>query len=321
MKTLRIFVLVLLTCGVTSALFADELRLTNGDRLTGTVVQLADGTLTFKTANGELRISWKDVAALTTERPYEVTISGAAPETMALRISGDPASFANIEKIEAPAPPVQWHGGASAGVLSTAGNTDVNSLRIEGNAAARTSADRYTVSALLNEARTADVQTARNWTASFGYDRFLTKRLFADGSMILSHDRFRDLDLRTAISGGVGYDAWKSGAGTLSVSGGLGYVRENFATIPDSTFAAVHEAAKLDVAFLAKRLQTFHHHDGYFGVTGTNNLFFRTRNGVRFTIVGGLSSAVEWDLDYDRSPSPGRVKTDRTFALTFGYQF
>jgi hypothetical protein len=30
---------------------------------------------------------------------------------------------------------------------------------------------------------------------------------------------------------------------------------------------------------------------------------------------------VQLDLDYDRSPSPGRSDTDRTFALTFGYRF
>jgi len=54
MKTLRpLLLLVLFLCAVGSAA-ADEVRLANGDRLTGTVVSLADGTLTFKTPYGEL---------------------------------------------------------------------------------------------------------------------------------------------------------------------------------------------------------------------------------------------------------------------------
>jgi hypothetical protein len=42
---------------------ADEVRLKNGDRLTGETVSLANGTLTFKTAVGELRIPWGDVTS------------------------------------------------------------------------------------------------------------------------------------------------------------------------------------------------------------------------------------------------------------------
>ena len=320
MNTLRTLLLIVVTLACARVAVADELRLANGDRLTGTVVTLASGTLTFKTANGELKIPWKDVAALTTDGQFLVTREGSEPQLMAVSAT-DPAGLAGIVAIEAPAPAVQWHGGASAGLISTGGNTDVNSLRLDGEATARTRRDRYTASAQVNRAKNADVETARNWSTSFAYDRFLSKRLFANGSLILTNDRFRDLDLRTAIGAGIGYDVWTAPAGTLSVNGGIGYVRENFATAPDDSFTALREAAKLDLVFLAERLQVFHHHDGYFGVTGHDNLFFRAQNGARVSIAAGLVSTVEWDVDYDRSPSPGHVKTDRTFALTFGYRF
>ena len=320
MKT-RLLLVLLSSLAFAVPLRADELRLANGDRLTGTVVRLAEGILTFKTPNGELQVPWKDVTALTTDHPLLVRRTGAEPQLLALRVAGTPADLAGIVAIETPAPPVEWHGGASAGLLTTGGNTDVNSLRVDGEVTARTRHDRYLASALVNHAKNADVETARNWSTSFDYDRFLSKRLFVDGSLILANDRFRDLDLRTAVSGGVGYDAWNAPRGTLSVDGGFGYVRENFATSPDDDYAALKEAVKLDLLFLAKRLQVFHHHDGYFGVTGQDNLFFRAQNGVRVALVGGLVSTAEWDVNYDRRPSPGRVKTDRTFAFTFGYRF
>ena len=301
---------------------ADELRLANGDRLTGTVVSLSSGVLTFKTPNGDLQVPWKDVTSLTTDRPLLVTREGSEPQMMALRgAAGISGGASSIVAIATPEPPIVWHGGASAGLLATGGNTDVNSLRLDGEATARTPRDRYTMSALVNRASDHSALTARNWTGSFAYDRFLSKRLFANGSIILTNDRFRDLDLRTAVGGGVGYEVWEAPMGTLSANGGLAWVRENFSTTPDTTYAAAHEAAKLDLLFLQKRVQAFHHHDGYFGLTGHDNLFFRMQNGVRLAIVAGLVSTAEVDTDYDRSPAPGRKHTDRTFSLTFGYRF
>jgi hypothetical protein len=69
------------------------------------------------------------------------------------------------------------------------------------------------------------------------------------------------------------------------------------------------------------RVQLFHNHDGYFGVTGDDNLFFRTQNGARVGLAAGFVTTLQLDLDYDKSPAPGRKNTDRTFALTFGYRF
>lgn len=298
---------------------ADELRLTNGDRYTGTVVRLADGTLTFKTANGELHVPWKDVAGLRTEAPLMVTRGGALPQSAV--VSGEAADLADITAIEPPAPPIEWKGGASAGLLASSGNTDVNTLRMDGDVNARTRADRYTASGILNRSTNASVETTRNWNTAFGYDRFVSRRLFIEGSLILTNDKFRDLTLRTAAGVGLGYDVWKGPNGTLSVNGGYGYVRENFTIAPDDSYSALREAVKLDLTFAGSRLGAFHHHDGYFGVSGDNKSFFRAQNGLRAAIVKGFVATLEWDVDYNRSPSPGRKTTDRTLSLTFGYRF
>ena len=53
---------LVLLCATFAA--ADELRLTNGDRFTGTVVQLSGGTLTFETAHGALSVAWAEISSL-----------------------------------------------------------------------------------------------------------------------------------------------------------------------------------------------------------------------------------------------------------------
>ena len=107
----------------------------------------------------------------------------------------------------------------------------------------------------------------------------------------------------------------------FSVEGGPGFVNENFQSAPDDSYTALREAARLDVLLTGRRVVLFHAHDGYFGVTGDDNLFMKMQNGIRLALVGGFVTTAQMDLDYDRSPAPGRRNSDRTFALTFGYRF
>lgn len=300
-----------------TATAADELQLRSGDRLTGDVVALHDGKLTFKTSFGELTIPWSEVAALRLDGPMLVTVTGAGPRMTTL----EGIALADVTALASPPPPLVLGGGANLGWLATGGNTDINSLHLDGEITARRPDDRFTAGVAVNRAEDGGRQTARNATVTFNYDRFLGERLFANGNAIFTNDTFRDLDLRSALGGGLGYEVWKSSRGTLSIEGGLGYVHENFTDAPTDSYAAAREAVRFATFVVGKQVEVFHHHDGYFGLTGENNLFVRMQNGVRFALVGGLVSTVQLDFDYDRSPAPGRKSVDRSTSVTFGYRF
>jgi putative salt-induced outer membrane protein YdiY len=301
---------------------ADEILLSNGDRITGTVLRLAGGTLTFKTANGELKLPWTSVTSLKMDAPLLVTAGAAPAQSIAVNTAaGVGPLLRDITDIHAPEPSIVWSGGASAGMLATSGNTDVNSLRFDAEMGVRRARDRFTGSFVINHASTSGEETTSNSTTAFGYNRFLTAKLFAEASATFTHDHFKDLDLRSAIGGGVGYQVWDSPMGALTVNGGLGWVDENFATSEDDSYTALREGVKLDVFFANKRVKAFHHHEGYIGVTGDDNLFWRAQNGVNIAVAARLVLTAEIDADYDRSPAPGRKNTDRTFGLTLGYKF
>ena len=310
---------------------ADEILLTNGDRFTGTVVSLTGGVLTVDTAYGQVKIGWESVANLAITDPILVTIGAAPP--VAVRVTqgdaagrivlepGGPTELAQVVGFARPRPAVEMVGGANAGFLTTGGNTDVSSTRVDADASIRQLDNRYTLNAAVNRAKDRGTLTAQNWTAGGNYDRFLTERMFVNANAIFTNDRFRDLDLRTALGGGLGYQVLNTARARLTANAGLGWVNENFEAGVDDSYTAARESAALDVFIVADRVTFFHNHDGYFGVTGEDNLFFRMRNGVRLGLVGGLVTTLQHDLDYDRSPAPGRRNTDRTFALTFGYRF
>ena len=306
---------LILLCAVISA-GADEVRLANGDRLTGRVVSLAGGTLTFSTPNGDLRIPWATVTELTVDEPILATIGTADPAPVTGRIA-----IAGVQALARPRPAVTVDGGANAGFVTSDGNTEVTSLRLDGDAVIRQRANRYTAAAAINRAEDKGVETARNWNTGFNYDRFLTERLFVNGNAIFTNDEFRDLDLRTALGVGLGYQVLNTPRARLTANAGVGWVDENFEAGQDDSYTAARESASLEIDAVPDRIRFFHQHDGYFGVTGDDNLFFRTRNGVRVGLFGGLVTTLQHDVDYDRTPSPGRRNTDRTLALTFGYRF
>ena len=309
---------------------ADELQLRNGDRLTGDVVSLTAGALSFKTPHGTLTIPWAEVTALTSTQTLRVTVGTNEPTNVTgLTVAngqvtltpGGTVPLADIVSFGPVVPAITITGGASAGIIQTTGNTDVNSLRLDADAAVRQNANRYTASAALNRAEDLGIETSDNWTTSLNYDRFLTEKLFVNANGIFTNDRFRDLDLRTALGAGLGYQFFDTARVKLTANGGLGWVDENFILALDNDYTAARESAALDIFIVPDRIQFFHKHDGYFGVEGDDDLFFKTQNGFRLSVVANFVTTLQYDLDYTKTPSPGRQQTDRTFALTFGYRF
>ncbi len=328
----RLLLLTTLVLLCASAAAADEVRLKNGDRfVTGKVISLAGGTLTFGTPYGEVKLPWADVIRLVISEPIMVTM-GTMPPAAATLLDGGvdgqatlqpggTVALGDIVSLARPQPAVIVDGGANAGLTATSGNTEVNNLRLDGNVVARAGANRYTADAAVTRAEDSGAETARNWNAGLKYDRFLTTRMFFNANTILASDQFRDLDLRTAIGLGLGYQVLNTPRVTLTADGGLGYVNENLASIDGDSYAAARESAALGVFLLPGRIQFFHQHDGYVGVTGDDNLFIKMQNGIRVGLTTGFVTTLRHDVDYDRSPAPGRRNTDRTLAFTLGYRF
>ena len=329
--TRTLSLLMVLTLAAAAPARADEVQLKNGDRLTGTTVSLAGGVLTFATPYGDVRLPWAEVTRLTVEGQILIAVAGAAPVPVTIEAAtaagqvtlqpGGIVALADITSLARPQPRVIIDGGANAGFVNAAGNTEVSSLRLDGDVVARAGANRYTASAAVTRAEDRGTATAHNWSTAFRYDRFVSPRLFFNANTILTSDRFRDLDLRTAIGAGVGYQVLASARASLTADGGLGYVNENLESQPDDSYTALRESVLLNVFALPDRVQFFHQHDGYFGVTGEDNLFIRMQNGVRLALAAGFVATLRHDLDYDKSPAIGRHSTDRAIAMTLGYRF
>jgi len=333
-KKLVFYVLtVLFGALVWSQASADEVWLKNGDRLTGKVVSLDGGILLFKTSYaGDLSIQWGEVANLKTDEPIKVVLgdettaqgpvspgdSGKVKvkaEQVAEPVTVDLASVKSIN----PKPPLRTNLRANVGFSMTDGNTDTQDIYADAEFMARTLQNRYTIGGLYKRSEEEDVKTEDKALGYMKYDHFFTKKWYGYANATGEQDEFKDLDLRTTLGAGAGYQFIESDRTNLSLEAGLSYVDENYILAEDNSFAAGRWGLKFDHFLLPKSLQYFLYHTGLQSVEDSEDLILFTQTGFRIPFYKNLNITAQFNWEYDKSPSPGKKESDYTYLLTFGY--
>ncbi len=248
--------------------FADQVTLTNGDRLTGSIVKSDDKTVTLKTDfAGTVDIKWTGIKELVSDQPLAVT-SGATPEAFSGTVAAREGTVtvtspsgsrtlpqADVKALRTPAeqeayekslhPPLYrgWNGGVNLGFALTAGNSETTNLSLAFTADRRTSTDRINLYAdtvtAKNNAPGANPSTIASYiNGGFRYDRNLTPRLFGFVNADFQTNELQDLNLRSLFGGGLGFHAIKGERTTLDLLGGADYTHESYVLLSRS-FAAL----------------------------------------------------------------------------------
>jgi putative salt-induced outer membrane protein len=253
--------------GLSSLLFADQVVLSNGDRLTGTITKSDGKTLVIKTdLAGDVTVQWTSVQSLTSTAPLHVataaktvvgpvttadgslavsttqtgTVDVPKTEVTALRSDAEQAAY---EKSLHPSLLQGWNGGANIGFALTGGNSETKNLAIAFTADRKTSHDEIALYAntiyATNDAAGATPSVTANATQGGArYDRNLTKLVFGFGSADFQTDALQNLNLRSVLGGGLGFHAIASDRTTLDFLGGLNYTKESYVGL-DHNFAAL----------------------------------------------------------------------------------
>ncbi|MCZ8251657.1 MAG: DUF481 domain-containing protein [Hylemonella sp.] len=179
-----------------------------------------------------------------------VAVPLRAPEVAPVVVEPAPAAEPAPEvPATTPAPPVQpayvpplqlepggrWAGDFGAGLTLSSGNTDGQAFNLTLDTTYTRTEDKLSLFGNFLESRartetdgvvTTSV-TARRWRAGTRYDRDITEREFGFVGLEFSHDRVRDLDLRTLVSTGLGRHVYKDAELTWDVYAGLSW-REDY---------------------------------------------------------------------------------------------
>ena len=342
--------LALLLASFASSVYADQVVLKNGDRLTGSVEKSDGKNLVLKSDfAGEVTIQWDAITSVTTTQDLHVglkdgktavgpvtttdgnfqvatktggTVSTPKDEVTSLRSDAEQAAW---EKTQNPGFWEGWNGGATVGFALTAGNSETKSLSLAFLATRTGLHDKLGLYANsvynTNDAPGAVPSTTANAVqGGIRYDHDLTPRLFGYVGADFQTDQLQLLNLRSVLGGGLGVHVIKRDATTLDVLGGINYTRENY-----DTFTRNFAAASIGEEFMHKLgtstvlNEKFYIFPNITGETGEYRTTFNLGTTTKISKWFGWQNAFG-DI-YVTNPPPGTKKNDIVFTTGLNVSF
>ncbi len=318
--------------------FADEIILKNGDRLSGKLVSMEEGKLIFNTSYaGDITVNWSEIKTIKTDGQAAILlnngslIKGALQPTKDNKVMVDtssslgtpPLDLGEVAAINPELLPqeVKLTGRADVAIALRSGNTDTSTYNLSGEIQARSKKSRYTLGGEYNREEDHDKTTVNNWLAYAKYDHFLTEKLYGYVNTVFEKDKMADLNLRSSIGLGLGYQVWESEKTNLALEAGLSYVNEDYDVGSDSNYAAFRWSVDFDRYIWDDFLQFFHFHEGTIGLEDTSDITIRSRTGLRMPLKNGFSANMQYNWDWDNTPAPGKDSVDEAFIVGLGYEF
>lgn len=332
-----LFIMVMTGFFLTETSLADEVHLKNGDKLTGQIVKMQEDKLILKTSYaGKITIIWQEVVSIQTDEKVkivlkdETTLQGTteAVEDGKMKLDTDqleePTSFRLVDvKAINPEPvkAVRINARANASVTVERGNTKSDNYYFDGEFVARTKKNRYTAGGELSKERADDITTSQNWLVYGNYSHFLNEKWYLYVNTLFEHDEFKDLNLRSTLGAGAGYQFFETPLLNLSVSAGLSMVDENFDLAEDNDYSAGQWTVNYDQYFFDKFVQFFHVNTGFISLEDANDWFLKTRTGLRFPLYKGFTATLQYNFDWNNKPSAAaETEEDTKFIFLLGYE-
>ena len=333
--------------------FADQITLKNGDRLSGTIITSDAKTLVLKTEYaGAVTIKWDFVQQIESSQPLYVGTKGGQVILGPVTTSGDKlavttkesgsvavakadvASLRNadeekkaeaaLERLQHPRLADLWTGSLDTGLGLVRGNSESSNFTFGLNAVRATTRDKitfYTTSAFARSTVNGlTATTAQSVAGGVRYDLNVSDRSFAFGTVDLFNDRFQDLDLRTVLGAGGGRHAIKNAHTSLDLLIGGTFNRESFTTFNRSSAEVL-----LGETFTHKFLASSTFNEALFfypNLTSTGDF----RSTFSLGLVTRLTKILSWQTSFNdyylSNPVPGKKTNDLLLStglrLTFG---
>lgn len=252
--------LIVLSFGISAKanVTKEEVRLKNGDRLTGTVISKDEENVVLETAYaGKITIGLEHIdkivppakaaedAAVAEAKPADKPEAEEAPkaEEKTVKEAAEKADAKPPAKPTSPIKPVPklfgegaffgiangWNGDANIGFSYTTGNSRTSTMTTNIRGVKSGHSDKLTVysRSLWNNNRNTDtpVTTQNAVWGGLRYDRNVNDRMFGFVSYDFERDRPRKLNYRSVLGGGIGHHTIKNDRTELELFAGGGWNR------------------------------------------------------------------------------------------------
>jgi putative salt-induced outer membrane protein YdiY len=342
------FLWILLVAG---CVLADEVKMKNGDRLTGSVVRLDPKELILKTEYaGEIKIVREQVAAIETSEAVNILlkdgqsiigklrsvddrfemstetagmVAAKQADVILFRSKADQDNYLrDLDRLRNPRLIDLWAGFVDVGYAQARGNASTSTISSSAKATRTTTRDAINTYffSLYSSNTTAgrNTLTANSIRGGIKYDLNFTPKYYAFFSTDLEFDEFQGLDLRFVPAGGLGWHFIKNRSTVWDIFGGASMNREFFTTGLRRTSGELLAGNELTHKF--SEMFTFSEKIVLFNnVSETGN--YRVNGDVAF--AAALRKWLSWQVSasnrYLSNPLPGRKTND--ILVTTGIRF
>ncbi len=210
-----------------------------------------------------------------------------------------------------------WSGRAELGGYITTGNTDSKG----GSAVLDLTREglqwRHKFHAQADYQENAGITTREHYLASYEPNYKIDERLYVYGAAQYEADRFLGYYSRYSASAGVGYSAIKSPKVRLDVELGPAFRQTAFTDQTDQS----NVAARGTLAFSWRLLPGLSVTQNAAAYVQSFNSTLSGTTAVNAKLIGPLSAALSYNVQYESMPPAGSVSTDTTSRASLVYSF
>lgn len=323
-----------------------HIHLKGGSQLHGEIISMIDGTLKAKamfSPGDPIPIAWSEVTGLSTQETIilvlnnGVTLHGIAqfgkPGTIQLATDLIQVTIPiRVQTVVAINPPekqsIHYKGDINLGGSLTSGNTDLTQINFLGELVIRGEVLRLSFLGRWIYSEDSGSLITRNTFGTIKLDFFATDRFYLFTSTLFEQDTFQDIQLRTSISAGPGYqfiaknDLTSPYLRNMELDGeiGLGFFNEDFKVAADQQYFTGRWAVKLDWP-VTSDVTIFHQHQGFPSVEDITDYYITSQQGIRIKVMGNFTTSFQINWRYDNTPSTEKKASDFQYLFNLGYSF
>jgi putative salt-induced outer membrane protein YdiY len=329
-----------------TSLYADQIVLSNGDRITGSIVKgdakeivvatpsagnvtVARASITSIAADGPVYIGLSDGqtvagalqtngANLQVRTQAAGNVSAALASVQTFRNQAEQTAFeTQIERFRNPHLNDLWTGFLDLGFAATQGNAKTTTFTLSSRADRVTTRDKigvyYTSIFASNSTTGTKLSTANAKRGGVQYDVNLNKKFFAWGAFDLESDEFQQLDLRFVPAAGIGHHTINTDNTKLDLRVGVAGNREFF--FNNVRRNSVEVLFGEDFSHNFSKVTSIQQHFRYYP-NMTNSGQYRMNFDTTFAtaLARWLSLQFTFSDRYLSNPVPGRKSNDLLYS-------
>ena len=328
--------LLLLALALLGSARADTLLLHNGDRLSGTLISIADETVVFETVYaGVLKVDQRVVAQLETSRAYNVRGAAFEQQGQFRVLDGqqgvgqvdkfsplDITSIQSTDRVQRVVAmlPLDWVSRVDLSAVFSSGNSTTESFNALAESRLKRSNAEHLATLLRNTEKAERITSKDQVDLSYGFKRFISPRWYGSANGNYFRDELKDIDQRLSVGAGLGFQLANSRLGVLSTELGVSAVQERFNGI-DRTNPAARWAIDFQRYFFDRQVELFHRQTVLAIASEGRGQVLTSSTGLRFALSERVDTALRTDLNYETDPPLGSQNTDTTYTLGIGLKF